>query len=175
MAGRQVRNFFLHLLKFVVGWTNGQSIDFTLKITTGLQFNESNLVHVSKITSYKLFHQISPLLLRLTGSKIIPLWDFNHVHFNWTGEVQQPSQADPLDSWRTGSGDVMTLGDLSAPPTCLRLDSFSATFPAASALLLQNQVTQELKTASGSLKQLHRERDQQEQGGLRSQTCEVAF
>lgn len=169
MAGMQVWNIFLHLLKFVVGWTKGQSIDFTLKITTGLQFNESNLVHVSKITSYKLFHQISPLLRRLTGSKIIPLWDFNHIHFNWTGEVQHPSQADPLDSWRTGSGDF------SAPPTCLRLDSFSATFPAASALLLQNQVTQALKTASGSLKQLHRERDQQEQGGLRSQTCEVAF
>lgn len=51
----------------------------------------------------------------------------------------------------------------------------SACLPVASALLLQNRVTQAWKTAFGSLERSHRETDLQEQGGLRSHTCEVAF
>ena len=96
MSGKQVRNFFLNLLKFVVGWTKGQSLlTLFLKITTGLQFNEFNLAGVSNISSYKFLHLISSLPLHLTVSGIIALSSFNRVHFNWTGEVQQPSQADP--------------------------------------------------------------------------------
>lgn len=120
----QIRSFFLRLLKFVV-WRDkrSESIDFILKIRS-LQFNEFNPLPVSNITSYKFLHQISSLPLHLTVSKIIPLKSFNHVHFHWTGEVQQPSQADPLRVTGNSSGDAMGLEDLSTPHPCLRLDSF---------------------------------------------------
>lgn len=63
----------------------------------------------------------------------------------------------------------MRLEDLSTPHPCLKLDSFSGFLPVARAFLLQNRVTQALKTAFGSLERFHRKRDLQEQGGLRSQ------
>lgn len=82
------------------------------------------LVHISKITSYKLLHQISPLLLCLTDSKIIHFGVLIMFTLMRLEKLPQPSQA---ENWEWGCCEAE---DLSSPPTFLRLDSFSASLPA---------------------------------------------
>lgn len=60
----------------------------------------------------------------------------------------------------------MRQGALSSCPIRLRLDSLPVTLPAACALLLHSRITWALETASASLEELLRERQQQGQGGL---------